>query len=68
MVSGMLARLMWAFVVGPGHASIPGKLVSKITNGQFVDLADLLLAEQEPQTLMVSCWFPKSVKWKFWTF
>ena len=46
-----------AFVVGPGHAPIPAKLVSKITSGQFVDLADLLsanlrTAEQEPQTFL----------------
>ena len=31
-----------AFVVGPGHAPIPAKLVPKITSGQFVDLVDLL--------------------------
>ena len=31
-----------AFVVGPGYAPIPYKLVGKITGGQFVDLADLL--------------------------
>ena len=46
-----------AFVVGPGHAPVPHKLVGKITNGQFVDLADLLsanlrLPEQEPQTYL----------------
>ena len=32
-----------AFVVGPGHAPIPAKLVSKITSGEFVDLAFLHL-------------------------
>ena len=46
-----------AFVVGPGHAPIPAKLVLKITSGQFVDLTDLLsanlwMAEQEPQTFL----------------
>jgi len=44
-------------MVGPGHVPIPAKQVSKITSGQFVDLADLLsanlrLAEQEPQTFL----------------
>ena len=33
-----------AFIVGPGHAPIPSKLVSKIVGGQFVKLANLLLA------------------------
>ena len=46
-----------AFVVGPGHAPIPAKLVAKITSGQFVDLADLFsanlrTAEHEPQTFL----------------
>ena len=46
-----------AFVVGPGHAPIPAKLVSKITSGHFVDLANLLsanlrTAEQELQTFL----------------
>ena len=46
-----------AFVVGPGHAPLPYKLVAKITSGQFVDLADLLSAnlrspEQKPQTYL----------------
>ena len=31
-----------AFVVGQGHAPIPAKLVKKITNDEFVELADLL--------------------------
>ena len=46
-----------AFVVGPGHAPIPAKVVSKIISGQFVDLADLLLVnlravDQEPHTIL----------------
>ena len=46
-----------AFIVGPGHAPIPSKLVSKIVGGQFVELADLLsvnlrAVEQEPQTFL----------------
>ena len=46
-----------AFVVGPGHALIPAKLVAKITSGQFVDLADLLSAnlrtsEHKPQAFL----------------
>ena len=44
-------------MVGPGHVPVPYKLVAKITNGQFVDLADLLsanlrLPEQKPQTYL----------------
>ena len=31
-----------AFIVGPGHAPVPEKLVTKITSGQFIELADLL--------------------------
>ena len=56
-----------AFVVGPGHAPIPAKLVSKITSGQFVDLADLLSAnlltvDQEPIPFWTaSCWFLENV-------
>ena len=30
------------FVIGPGYYPIPNKLVSKIINGQFVELVDLL--------------------------
>ena len=45
------------FLVGPGHAPIPAKLVSKISSGQFVDLADLLSAnlravDQEPHSIL----------------
>ena len=31
-----------AFVVGPGYAPIPGKLVAKITSDAFIELEDLL--------------------------
>ena len=45
-----------AFVVGSGYAPVPYKLVSKITGGLFVDLADLLpdniqVQEIEPATV-----------------
>lgn len=53
----LLPKAEKAFVVGPGHAPVPYKLVAKILSGQFVDLADLLSAnlrspEQEPQTYL----------------
>ena len=46
-----------AFIVGPGHAAIPAKLAKKIVEGQFVELADLLMVnlcavEEEPQTFL----------------
>ena len=46
-----------AFVVGPGYAPIPAKLVAKITSGVFVELADLLAEnlraqESEPHTYL----------------
>ena len=46
-----------AFVVGPGYAPVPYKLVSKITAGLFVDLADVLsdnirAQEIEPQAFL----------------
>ena len=52
-----LSMMEKAFVVGPGHALVPYKLVARITSGQVVDLADLLSAnlrspEQEPQTYL----------------
>ena len=30
------------FVIGPGYAPVPYKVVSKVTSGQFTELADLL--------------------------
>ena len=46
-----------ALVLGPGHAPIPAKMVSKIISGQFVDLGELLSAnlravDQEPHTFL----------------
>ena len=46
-----------AFIVGPGHAPVPAKLVSKITGGEFLELADLLsvnlrAAERAPQVYL----------------
>ena len=54
---GLASSSEKAFVVGPGHAPIPPKLVKKITNGEFVELADLLSAnlravDQEPHTFL----------------
>ena len=45
------------FVIGPGHSPIPQKLVTKITTGLFVELADLLPCnlkanESETQTFL----------------
>ena len=40
--SSTFPNLNKAFKVGPGYAPVPYKLVSKITAGLFVDLADLL--------------------------
>ena len=56
--SPTLAPSVWkAFVVGPGYAPIPGKLVAKITSGALVEFADLLAEniraqEAEPHTYM----------------
>ena len=46
-----------AFVVGPGHAPIPAKLVKKITSGEFVEFANLLstnlhAVDLEPQAFL----------------
>ena len=46
-----------AFVVGPGHAPIPVKLVKKITSSEFMELADLLspnlhAVDLEPQSFL----------------
>ena len=55
--SSTFPNLNKAFVVGPGYASVPYKLVCKITAGLFVDLADLLpenirAEEIEPQAFL----------------
>ena len=44
-------------MVGSGHAPIPAKLVKKVTNGEFVELADLLstnlrAVDLEPQAFL----------------
>jgi len=39
--SSTFPNLNKAFVVGPGYAPVPYKIVSKITPGLFVDLPDL---------------------------
>ena len=41
-VSSTFPSLYKAFVAGPGYAHVPYKIVSKITAGLFVDLANLL--------------------------
>ena len=55
--SSTFPNLNKAFVVGPGYAPVPYQLVSKITAGLFVDLADLLpdnirAQEIEPQAFL----------------
>ena len=58
--SSTFPNLNKAFVVGPGYAvvgTVPYKLVSKVTAGHFVDLADLLpdnirAQEIEPQAFL----------------
>ena len=44
-----------AFVVGPGHAPVPYKLVAKITAGHFVDLADFLSANLRAARRQAGC-------------
>jgi len=56
-VSNLASVSEKAFVVGPGHVPVPAKLTTKIVEGQFVELADLLSVnlssvEQEPQTFL----------------
>ena len=51
-----------AFVVGPGYAPIPAKLVAKITSGIFVELADLL-AEN-----LRAIWAPHLFGWQIGCF
>ena len=55
--SSTFPNLNKAFVVGPGYAPVPYELVSKITAGHFVYLADLLpdnirAQEIEPQAFL----------------
>ena len=67
-----------AFIVGPGHAPVPAKLVSKITGGEFVELADLLLvnlraAERAPQVYLEGnsklwCRMQSVGKWRYLIF
>ena len=47
-----------AFVVGPGYAPIPGKLVAKITSGAFVELADLLAENIHLPVCISRCFLP----------
>ena len=56
-VSSTFPSLYKAFVVGPGYAPVPYKIVYKIMAGLFVDLADLLpdnirAQEIEPQAFL----------------
>ena len=55
--SSTFPNLKKAFVVGPGYAPVTYKIVSKITAGLFVDLADLFpdnirAQEIEPQACL----------------
>ena len=55
--STMHPALAKAFVVGPGYAPVPNKLVTKITSGIFIKLANLLAEniksqEIEPQAFL----------------
>ena len=47
-------------MVGPGFSSVPGKLVSQILHGTFVDLSELLSAnlvssDPEPHLILDGC-------------
>ena len=54
--SPTLAPSVWkAFVVAPGYAPIPGKLVAKITSGALVEFADLLAANIRAQEAEPHC-------------
>jgi hypothetical protein len=51
-----LPALGQPFIVGPGFSPIPAKLVTRITSGKFIEMADLLAAnlqqiDLEPQVL-----------------
>ena len=54
ILPGITSSLNRPFVVGPGYSHIPEKLVTKISLGQFVNMANLLaknlqVQEMEPQ-------------------
>ena len=55
--SSTFRNLNKAFVVGPGYALVPYKLVSKITAGLFVDLADLLPDNVRAQEIDPKCFW-----------
>ena len=47
-------------MVGPGFSSVPGKLVSQILRGTFIDLSELLSAnlvssDPEPHLILDGC-------------
>lgn len=53
-ITTLLPVLHQPFVVGPGFSPVPGKIVSQIVSGKFVDLSDLLQvnitqSESEPE-------------------
>ena len=55
--SSTVPTLQQPFIVGPGFSPVPYKLVSQITSGKFIDLAELLSDnlrdnEAEPQLLL----------------
>ena len=55
--SSSVPTLQQPFIVGPGFLPVPYKLVSQITSGKFIDLAELLSDnlrdnEAEPQLLL----------------
>ena len=49
--STMHPALAKAFVVGPGYAPVPNKVVTKVTSGMFIELADLLAENTKSQEI-----------------